>query len=93
MPGVPHYRLLSREGRRRPRSRRVLIDVGQARPFERDEWESSVVVVERGHLMLCWRDGATLTFSPGDVLCLAPLGLVALRAVGPTPTLLLVVRR
>jgi hypothetical protein len=93
MPGIPHYRLLSRGSRRGLQSRRLLLDAGRVRPFDPSEWSRSLVVVERGELELLWPDGARLTFTPGDVLCLATLGLVGLRAAGAAPTLLLVVRR
>jgi hypothetical protein len=93
MAGVPHYRLPSPGGARRVVARRRLLEAGRTLPFEPGEWARSLVVVERGDLELCWPDGASLEFGPGDVLCLAGLGLVALRAVGAAPTLLLIVRR
>lgn len=93
MPALPHYRLLSRGSGRRPVSRRLALDAGRARPFEAAEWHRCLVLVEQGQLQLQWENGATLTFGPGDVLYLASLGLVALRAVGTTPAQLLLVRR
>ena len=93
MPGVPGYRLLWPQSRRRLAARRLLIELHRPRRFEADEWLSSVVVVERGGLELEWRDGARLTFGPGDVLCLQGLGLVALHAATPAPAVLLVMRR
>jgi hypothetical protein len=93
MPGVPVYRLRWPERGRLLATRRLLIEPSQPRPFAASEWLGSLVVVERGGLELEWRDGARLAFSPGDVLCLQGLGLVALRATTPSPTLLLVMRR
>lgn len=93
MPGVPAYRLLWPGSRRRMASRRLLIEAHRPRRFEAGEWLGSLVVVERGGLELEWRDGARLAFSPGDVLCLQGLGLVALRATTSSPTVLLVLRR
>ena len=93
MPGVPAYRLLWPGSGRRLATRRLLIESHRPRSFDASEWVGSLVVVERGRLELEWRDGARLAFSPGDVLCLQGLGLVALRATTPSPTLLLVLRR
>jgi hypothetical protein len=92
MPGVPPYRLLWPGSGRRAITRRLLIEPHQPRPFDASEWLGSLVVVERGGLELEWRDGARLAFSPGDVLCLHGLALVALRATTPSPTLLFVMR-
>ncbi len=93
MPGVPAYRLLWPQSRRRLASRRLLIEQHRPRRFDADEWQGSLVVVERGGLELEWADGARLAFTTGDVLCLDGLGLVALRATAAAPTLLLVLRR
>ena len=93
MPGVPTHRLLWSRGRRRLATRRLLIEPSRPRHFDADEWRGSLVIVERGELELEWQDGGRLAFSTGDVLCLQGLGLTTLRAVAPTPTLLLVMRR
>lgn len=93
MPGVPAYRLLWPESGRRVTTRRLLIEPQRPRAFDASEWLGSLVVVERGGLELEWLDGARLTFSPGDVLCLQGLGLMRLCAAAHSPTLLLVMRR
>jgi hypothetical protein len=93
MPGVPAYRLLWPESRRRVAIRRLLIEAQRPRIFDRSEWQGSLVIVERGALELEWLDGARLAFSPGDMLCLQDLGLAALRAATSAPAVLLVMRR
>lgn len=93
MPGVPGYRLPWPDRRRRVTARRLLIEAHRPRSFDAAEWREALVVVERGGLELEWRDGARLAFSAGDLLCLQGLGLMALHATPPTPTVLLVMRR
>lgn len=93
MPGVPIYRLLWPESRRRMATRRLLIEARRPRRFDADEWRGALVVIERGGLELEWRDGTRLAFAAGDLLCLQNLALVTLRATTTTPTVLLVVRR
>ncbi len=73
--------------------RRVRLPPGREVPFVEAEWRCSLVVVELGELELVGARGPLARFPRGDVLCLAGLGLRALRGRGGGPTVLAVVRR
>lgn len=94
MPAVPFGSPPWQAGEARHfRPWRVRIAPGAARAYDAGEWSGALVVIECGRLELEWPGGARLGFEAGDTLYLEGLGLVALRALGPLPVLLLVLRR
>lgn len=83
-------------GRRVPEGfdvRRIVVAPGAERPYDEEEWEDSIVVVESGGIELECRCGKRRRFGRGDVLWLIGLPLRVLRNRGPVPTVLLAVSR
>jgi predicted 3-demethylubiquinone-9 3-methyltransferase (glyoxalase superfamily) len=77
-----------------PFSARVIaIAPGGARSYVAADWQDALVVVERGELELCARDGERWRFARGAVLTLAGLALEALRNPAAEPLLLTAVSR
>ena len=61
--------------------------------FDETAWRDALVVVEHGELELDCRDGSRELFGRGDVLCLAGVGVRALRNPGHRALLLVAVSR
>jgi hypothetical protein len=96
MPAVPRpaaHPTWTRRGSSMLLEQRLLIALGEARPYRAEEWENVLLIVERGRLELEWSAGTRAQFGPGDTLCLANLDLYALHATGPQPALLLALKR
>ena len=75
------------------RRRRVVIPAGSRYPYDASEWYGALVVVERGVVELEWPTGVSRGFATGSALWLAELPLLALRAGGPEPVVLVALTR
>ncbi len=66
------------------RERRVVaLEPGSTLPYVAADWQDALVVVEHGSVVLDASGGARVRLEEGAVLCLAGLGLIALRNDGP----------
>ena len=72
--------------------RRVVIPPGIRYPYDAREWAGALVIVEHGVVDLEWPTGVA-AFATGSALWLADLPLLALRACGPEPVVLVALTR
>lgn len=75
------------------RRRTVVVEPGDSRPYDSDEWHDELVVVEHGRLDLECHAGGIRSFPTGAVVCLDHLGLRTLHNRGCDPTVLVAVSR
>lgn len=75
------------------RRRTVVVDPGDSRPYDGDEWRDELVVVEQGRLDLECHAGGVRSFPTGAIVCLDHLALRTLHNRGPDPTILVAVSR
>ena len=73
--------------------RRIVVDCGAERAYEKTEWLDAIVLVEDGEIELECVEGSRRRFRRGDVLWLAGLPLRAVRCSGTGPAVLLAVSR
>ena len=73
--------------------RQVVLNPGDRRPYDQDEWDDALVIVKRGEVDLECRSGGRLRFIAGDMLWLTGLPLRALRNPGPEPAVLVAISR
>jgi hypothetical protein len=71
----------------------VTLAAGQRRPYDEAEWEDALVVVEAGAVELEGLSGRRFRFERGDILWLAGVPLRELHNPGPTPVVLVALRR
>jgi hypothetical protein len=74
-------------------SRAIVVEPGGMRIYNETEWQDALVVVLCGEIELEAVGGASARFKRGAVLCLAGLGLRALRTRGTEPAVLVAVSR
>ncbi|WP_344916633.1 hypothetical protein [Streptosporangium oxazolinicum] len=73
--------------------RKVVVEPGDSRVHDEDEWRGAIVLLERGRIELVCSDGDQRTFLRGDVLWLDGLPVRALRNPGPEPAVLIAISR
>ena len=73
--------------------RLISVDPGATRPFREEDWQDSLVVLERGELDITCVRGGCRRFHEGAVMWLAGLPLVALHNPGREPVLIAAVSR
>ena len=73
--------------------RQVVLNPGDRRPYDQDEWDDALVIVKRGEVDLECRSGGRMRFIAGDMLWLTGLPLRALRNPGPEPVVLVAISR
>lgn len=71
----------------------VVIEPGALHPFVAAEWDDSLVVVERGTVLLERGGGRRHVIHEGDVLWLAGLRLLGLRNGGGSPAVVVAIAR
>lgn len=81
--------------RTRPGFEQRVVEVppGEAMAFDARRWRDAIVFVLDGELDVDCASGVGHRFGRGDILCFARLAVRALRNDGPTPALLLAIRR
>ena len=73
--------------------REVVVEPGDERPYDPEEWRDALVIVKRGEVAVECRSGGVIHFVGGDMLWLTGLPLRALRNEGTEPVVLVAVSR
>jgi len=73
--------------------RTVVLDPGESRPSDDDEWRDAVVTVEWGDVELECAAGGRRRFTAGAVLWLTGIDIRVLHNVGADPVVLVAVSR
>jgi quercetin dioxygenase-like cupin family protein len=75
------------------RTRTVTIRPGDTRPYDAQEWQDALVVVECGAVVVECLAGGRRSFGTGDVLWLTGMGVRALHNEGQESAVLVAVSR
>jgi hypothetical protein len=73
--------------------RTLVIEPGDERPYDQEEWRGAIVVIEKGQLDLECTRGGSRRFVEGNVLWLFGLPLRRLHNPGPEPAVIASVAR
>ena len=71
----------------------VTVAAGERRRYDQAEWDDALVVVQAGPVELEGLTGRRFRFQRGDILWLTGVRLRALHNPGPTPVVLVALRR
>jgi hypothetical protein len=71
----------------------VVMRPGDRRTYRPPEWQDAIVTIVSGEILLERAGQAPGRFGPGDLVCLAGLGLTAISNPGPARAVLIAVRR